>query len=257
MRHVFGPRHHTPTCRSPCCCGRPRFGGSDRYASREPMPARGNRSRDPGATDRTGGAIVHTAYCNRRSDTSSYSAVQEGGAAYRGRARNHVQIVVPDPSPLTEGRNFGVLSPGTWRVSGNATKRALILAGSAGEAYCCVKRSRRGYSSSTAKRCGAPISRIARTHLLALPRERSAQARYRVKVSAQDWQYTKSRKKPRGSRSRGSYSRACCCWAKIRSDHTPCGTRTRGSPHLVRLHFDVRINRLVEDQRWLRLGQRT
>lgn len=157
------------------------------------MPARGNRSRDPGATDRTGGAIVHTAYCNRRSDTSSYSAVQEGGAAYRGRARNHVQIVVPDPSPLTEGRNFGVLSPGTWRVSGNATKRALILAGSAGEAYCCVKRSRRGYSSSTAKRCGAPISRIARTHLLALPRERSAQARYRVKVSAQDWQYTKSR----------------------------------------------------------------
>src|SRR5262245_45211335 len=30
---------------------------------------------------------------------------------------DHVQIVVPDPSPLTEGRDFGVLSPGTWRVS--------------------------------------------------------------------------------------------------------------------------------------------
>jgi DNA-binding transcriptional LysR family regulator len=42
---------------------------------------------------------------------------------------DHVQIVVSDPSPLTEGRDFGVLSPGTWRVSDNATKHALILAG--------------------------------------------------------------------------------------------------------------------------------
>jgi DNA-binding transcriptional LysR family regulator len=42
---------------------------------------------------------------------------------------DHLQIVVPDPSPLTEGRDFGVLSPETWRVSDNATKHALILAG--------------------------------------------------------------------------------------------------------------------------------
>lgn len=42
---------------------------------------------------------------------------------------DHLQIVVEDPSPLTEGRDFGVLSPGTWRVSDNATKHALILAG--------------------------------------------------------------------------------------------------------------------------------
>ena len=42
---------------------------------------------------------------------------------------DQLQIVVPDPSPLTEGRDFGVLSPGTWRVSDNETKRALILAG--------------------------------------------------------------------------------------------------------------------------------
>jgi DNA-binding transcriptional LysR family regulator len=42
---------------------------------------------------------------------------------------DHLQVVVPDPSPLTEGRDFGVLSPGTWRVSDNATKYALILAG--------------------------------------------------------------------------------------------------------------------------------
>ena len=42
---------------------------------------------------------------------------------------DHVQIVVEDPSALTEGRDFGVLSPGTWRVGDNAAKRALILAG--------------------------------------------------------------------------------------------------------------------------------
>jgi DNA-binding transcriptional LysR family regulator len=42
---------------------------------------------------------------------------------------DHLQIVVPDPSLLTDGRDFGVLSPGTWRVSDNATKHALILAG--------------------------------------------------------------------------------------------------------------------------------
>src|SRR4029077_19801236 len=42
---------------------------------------------------------------------------------------DHVQIVVPDPSHLTGGRDFGVLSPGTWRVSDNATNHALILAG--------------------------------------------------------------------------------------------------------------------------------
>lgn len=42
---------------------------------------------------------------------------------------DHVQIVVPDPSPLTEGQDFGVLSPGVWRASDNETKRALLIAG--------------------------------------------------------------------------------------------------------------------------------
>jgi len=40
-----------------------------------------------------------------------------------------IQIVAADPSPLTEGRDFGVLSPGTWCVGDNATKLALIIAG--------------------------------------------------------------------------------------------------------------------------------
>ena len=42
---------------------------------------------------------------------------------------DHLQIVLEDPTPLSEGRDFGVLSPGTWRVSGQDTKHALILAG--------------------------------------------------------------------------------------------------------------------------------
>ena len=40
-----------------------------------------------------------------------------------------IQIVVADPSPLTEGRDFGVLSPATWCASDNATKLALIISG--------------------------------------------------------------------------------------------------------------------------------
>jgi len=42
---------------------------------------------------------------------------------------DHIQAVVGDPSSLTTGRNFHVLSPRTWRVNDNANKKALILAG--------------------------------------------------------------------------------------------------------------------------------
>ncbi|QND54876.1 LysR family transcriptional regulator (plasmid) [Phyllobacterium sp. 628] len=42
---------------------------------------------------------------------------------------DHVQIVTEDPSHLTRGRDFQVLSPRTWRVSDNDAKRLLILAG--------------------------------------------------------------------------------------------------------------------------------
>jgi DNA-binding transcriptional LysR family regulator len=54
---------------------------------------------------------------------------REGAPLTAAELADHLQIVVPDPSPLTEGRDFGVLSPGTWHVSDNATKHALILAG--------------------------------------------------------------------------------------------------------------------------------
>lgn len=42
---------------------------------------------------------------------------------------DHLQIVLEDPTPMTEGRDIGVLSPGTWRVGGQDTKQALIVAG--------------------------------------------------------------------------------------------------------------------------------
>lgn len=42
---------------------------------------------------------------------------------------DHLQIVVSDPTPMTEGEDFGVRSPGTWRVSDMHSKHALILAG--------------------------------------------------------------------------------------------------------------------------------
>lgn len=42
---------------------------------------------------------------------------------------DHLQIVLEDPTPLSAGREFDVLSPGTWRVSSQDAKHALIRAG--------------------------------------------------------------------------------------------------------------------------------
>jgi DNA-binding transcriptional LysR family regulator len=42
---------------------------------------------------------------------------------------DQVQIVVSDPSRMTEGRDFHVFSPTTWRVADFDIKRALLLAG--------------------------------------------------------------------------------------------------------------------------------
>ena len=42
---------------------------------------------------------------------------------------DHLQIVLEDPTDLSEGRDFGVLSPETLRVGTQDAKRALILAG--------------------------------------------------------------------------------------------------------------------------------
>lgn len=42
---------------------------------------------------------------------------------------DHLQIVLTDPSPLSDGRSFGVLSPQTCRVSSQDAKHAMIVAG--------------------------------------------------------------------------------------------------------------------------------
>lgn len=58
------------------------------------------------------------------------------GACLRARKRlgiedigEHLQIVLSDPTSLSAGRDFNVLSPRTWRVGTQEAKRALIEAG--------------------------------------------------------------------------------------------------------------------------------
>ena len=46
-----------------------------------------------------------------------------------GEARRHLQLVLTDRSPLTEGREFSVLSPRTWRLGDLGAKHALLLEG--------------------------------------------------------------------------------------------------------------------------------
>jgi DNA-binding transcriptional LysR family regulator len=51
------------------------------------------------------------------------------GAALDREIVEHLQVVVEDPSGLTAGRDFGVISPNTWRTSDMESKRAVIRAG--------------------------------------------------------------------------------------------------------------------------------
>ena len=44
-------------------------------------------------------------------------------------ARNHIQLVLTDRSPLTQGQDFGVLSDKNWRLADLGSKHALLLAG--------------------------------------------------------------------------------------------------------------------------------
>ena len=46
-----------------------------------------------------------------------------------GESRQHLQIVLSDRSPLTEGREFSVLSPQTWRIADLGAKHALLKEG--------------------------------------------------------------------------------------------------------------------------------
>jgi len=46
-----------------------------------------------------------------------------------GEARKHLQLVLTDRSPLTEGRDFSVLSPRTWRLADLGAKHMLLKEG--------------------------------------------------------------------------------------------------------------------------------
>lgn len=46
-----------------------------------------------------------------------------------GEARRHTQLVLTDRSPLTEGLNFAVLSPKTWRLADLGSKHMLLKEG--------------------------------------------------------------------------------------------------------------------------------
>ncbi len=46
-----------------------------------------------------------------------------------GAARDHLQLVLTDRSPLTEGQDFSVLSPRSWRLADLGAKHALLREG--------------------------------------------------------------------------------------------------------------------------------
>ncbi len=46
-----------------------------------------------------------------------------------GESRRHLQLVLTDRSPLTEGREFSVLSPLTWRLGDLGAKHSLLREG--------------------------------------------------------------------------------------------------------------------------------
>ncbi|MEH6434668.1 LysR family transcriptional regulator [Massilia sp. DD77] len=52
-----------------------------------------------------------------------------GGQVLRTEAAKHVQLVLTDRSTLTEGRNYGVLSPQVWRLADLGAKHAFLRAG--------------------------------------------------------------------------------------------------------------------------------
>ena len=54
-------------------------------------------------------------------------AMADGAAP--GLAREHVQLVIADRSPLSEGQEFGVIATRTWRLSDLSSKHTLLLAG--------------------------------------------------------------------------------------------------------------------------------
>lgn len=60
---------------------------------------------------------------------ATHALAQAGHPLTNAELADHTQIVLEDPTALSEGRDFGVLSPQTLRVGTQDAKRALILGG--------------------------------------------------------------------------------------------------------------------------------
>lgn len=57
------------------------------------------------------------------------ASAAEGRRPSAAELADHLQIVLEDPTSMTEGRDFGVLSPDNWRVDSQQVKHALIRSG--------------------------------------------------------------------------------------------------------------------------------
>jgi len=78
-------------------------------------------------------------YSHRQSTSLAKSASREwlaagqfdvaGRGIPRSTAARHIQLVLADRSNLTEGRNFGVVSPQIWRLADLGAKHAFLRAG--------------------------------------------------------------------------------------------------------------------------------
>jgi len=72
---------------------------------------------------------LHTLAVAAPSHALAAHAARRGAKDLDAAAAEHVQIVVEDPSTLTQGYDIDVLSPSTWRVTDMYIKLALLRAG--------------------------------------------------------------------------------------------------------------------------------
>jgi DNA-binding transcriptional LysR family regulator len=59
----------------------------------------------------------------------SHALAQVRGIVPMGKVAQHVQLVLTDRTSVTEGKNFGVLSPLTWKLADMGAKLAFLRAG--------------------------------------------------------------------------------------------------------------------------------
>ncbi|WP_343667880.1 LysR family transcriptional regulator [Paraburkholderia heleia] len=72
---------------------------------------------------------IHIGHVELIPVASPLHALVSNGNPTPGDIRKHVQLVLTDRSPVTEGHDFGVLSLRTWRLADLGSKHALLVAG--------------------------------------------------------------------------------------------------------------------------------